>query len=444
MTTENRSICLVGQAIVDVTLPHSDEPYKMRLGGILHAARALWALETPYTLAYLAPSYLHAEVQQFAAAHGATASRPIGVVEGSPNVLLIGEAKEAGDQGYEYLLRDQHRSQLYPMELEVLLQQSSATDILVISGGFDLAGVLTACSSDTRCYVDLTGASDDWRTLRSVERPLEGLTLSTSSRLFRERFGSAAQAYWADAVPAVTHAALLKENRGGARLCNGGNRVPVSAPAFLGDTAHSVGVGDCYDAVWVALRRMYPDATALAYASLVAAEYAATTYPDDFKAAASAATQLPADEVTRAVGVVLPWEARPSFQVYVAGPDFDFADRRPINAVAAALQYHNFMPRLPVRENGQMGEGATAARRAALLAADLRLLDECRLMIAVLTYNDPGTLIEIGLAYERGMPVIVYDPNGRAENLMLTSLPVLVTSDLERVVSEVYRQAGRQ
>lgn len=436
-------ICLVGQAFVDVTLPQAGEPYKMRLGGILHAARGLWGIGVPYVLSYVAPSYLATQVERYAAAHGAVAAGCIGEVDGSPNVMLIGEVKEAGNQQYEYLLRDEHRCRFDPTAWERVLREHAPPDVLVISGGFDLAAIVSACPPGTRTYVDLTGAAADWEALGSLPRPLTGLTLSTSSRLFRERFGGVPSAYWADAVPRVAGVALLKENRGGARLAKQGAVEPVSSPAFLGGTAHSVGVGDCYDTVWVACRRTRPDAEALAYASLVASDYAATTYPDEFRGAASASVRLSAEEATQAVGVLLPWESRPGFPVYIAAPDFDFADRRPIDAAAAALRYHNFMPRLPVRENGQMGVGAGTARRAELLAADLALLDQCRLMVAVLTYNDPGTLIEVGLACERGMPVIVYDPGNRAENLVLTALPVLVTADLERVVSEVYRQVAK-
>jgi nucleoside 2-deoxyribosyltransferase len=64
-------------------------------------------------------------------------------------------------------------------------------------------------------------------------------------------------------------------------------------------------------------------------------------------------------------------------------------------------------------------------------------------MIAVLIFNDPGTLIEIGIAVERGIPVIVYDPYGLADNLMLTQLPKLVSNDLDAVISATFEQASK-
>ena len=64
-------------------------------------------------------------------------------------------------------------------------------------------------------------------------------------------------------------------------------------------------------------------------------------------------------------------------------------------------------------------------------------------MLAVLLYNDPGTLIEIGIAVERGMPVLVYDPYGQADNLMLTQLPQVITVDLDAVITATFEQASK-
>jgi nucleoside 2-deoxyribosyltransferase len=60
-----------------------------------------------------------------------------------------------------------------------------------------------------------------------------------------------------------------------------------------------------------------------------------------------------------------------------------------------------------------------------------------------LLYDDPGTLIEIGLAIERKIPVIVFDPFSRATNLMLTELPTLVSSDLDKVLTEIFVQSAK-
>ena len=178
---------------------------------------------------------------------------------------------------------------------------------------------------------------------------------------------------------------------------------------------HSVGVGDCFNAIYVYSRHNMDERTALSYASCVAAEYACTTYPDDFKNAAQATLKIPADEIVKLKGVSLPWENRPKCHIYIAAPDFDYIDRRPLEKVLKCLEYHNFTPRRPVIEYGLMGIDADFERKQMLCEADVKLMDECKIMLAVLLSDDPGTLIEIGMGVERKMPVIVYDPSTRGD-----------------------------
>ncbi|HEY2094667.1 MAG TPA: hypothetical protein VGJ81_22635 [Thermoanaerobaculia bacterium] len=45
-------LCLIGEVIVDVTLPTAGAGYKLRFGGIIHAARCAWALEIEYDLLF--------------------------------------------------------------------------------------------------------------------------------------------------------------------------------------------------------------------------------------------------------------------------------------------------------------------------------------------------------------------------------------------------------
>lgn len=58
-------ICLIGDILVDVTLKTEFNPLKMRLGGIVHAARALWAMGVEYDVAFFSPSYLDVHIYFF-------------------------------------------------------------------------------------------------------------------------------------------------------------------------------------------------------------------------------------------------------------------------------------------------------------------------------------------------------------------------------------------
>ncbi len=441
--TTSPHVCLVGQIMVDVTLPAHGHPFKLRAGGIMHAARALWALDCAYSLAYCSPDYLEAEIAEHAQNYGANTVRRFGVVAGCPNVMLIAEPKEAGPQGYEFLLRERQQCSISIDDLQGAIGDSISTDILIFPGGFDLGATLPVIGkSKASIHVDANFEPSDSDGFALLGRPFETLILSTSSQSFLDKYKGDYRNLCDDLLGRYGTSVLLKENRGGSRFFSRDGKC-TQTPAQRRKVQHSVGVGDCFDAVFVTLRHKYQEATALAYASCIAAEYACTTFPVDFKDAAQSWLRVPEGEILELVGTCLPWEKRSAINVYIAAPDFDHVDRRPIDTVAECLKYHNFVPRLPVREHGQMGTGATIERRQTLCEADLRLLDECQLVLAVLIYDDPGTLIEIGIAVERQIPVVVFDPYNRADNLMLTQLPFLVSSDLDEVISGLFECAAR-
>jgi len=439
-------VCLVGQVLVDVTFPGRGQEPKLRLGGIAHAARALWAMNCPCVMAYIAPEYLDGAVAKFAAAHGQATVHKVGNVLGSPNVVTIGEPTEAGPQGYEFLLREEQNCILDVQTLTKACHDDSITDFLVFPGGFDLAATLREVGKTTAAvHVDANFQPDDPSAFGDLGRRFATVILSTSSRVFLDRYEGKVARLCESVLGAHAEALLLKENRGGSRffLASQPGRA-IQTPAHPRAVQHSVGVGDVFDAVYVVTRHGKDDRASLAYSSAVAAEYACTTYPDDFKGAAGATLQFSIEEITQLEGVSLPWEDRPSCQVYIAAPDFDYVDRQPIEEVVACLKYHNFTPRRPVVENGQMGVNASPERKQALCDADVKLIEDCQMMLAVLLFDDPGTLIEIGMAVQRGMPVVVYDPYHRAENLMLTQLPNLVSSSLDEVITAVFKYAARK
>src|SRR5699024_8432450 len=99
-------LCIIGDVLIDVTLHTSNNPLKMRLGGVVHCARAMWALEQDYSIAYFAPKYLVSHIEAYLKHFGQPITFYLGEVLTAPYIMLIGEAKEVGNQGYEFLLRD--------------------------------------------------------------------------------------------------------------------------------------------------------------------------------------------------------------------------------------------------------------------------------------------------------------------------------------------------
>jgi nucleoside 2-deoxyribosyltransferase len=417
----------------------------MRLGGVMHAARALWAMGVPFGLGYVAPAYLREDIEDLAGLYGAAFVQCIGTITGCPNVMLVGEGLEVGPQRYEYLLRDQSECDFSTGALRELGSGAEFTDYLAFPGGFPLADTLKeigARTADVHADVNFVPAQQ-LQDLSALKRRFASVMLSTSSGLFLDFFGrdptklQLKLSGYADSI-------LLKENRGGSRLFyTQAASEAISTPAQTTPIMHSVGVGDVFDAVFVVQRRSHGDTAALAYASFAAAEYASCFRDSDVQQSIAAALSIDAHTIGALGGVVLPWEGRETVNIYLAAPDFDYVDTAPLDALAEALAYHNFTPRRPVREHGQVGADTPASERRRIAEADLDLLAECALLIAVLLHDDPGTLIEIGVAIEKHIPVIVYDPFKRASNIMLTELPVLVSSDLDQIVSEVFVQAAK-
>lgn len=421
---------LVGDAVVDVTIPTTGSR-KLRLGGVCHAARALWAAGLPYHLAYIAPDYLLGSVERFAEAHAATTSLCVGGVSGAPNVLVVTDPTEAGPQGYEFLLRDER---IVSMNEASLAGQAGA-DVLLLADAASLPA-MRAVPDSARLHVDADVGPDDVR--RMLDRVVSTYMTSTSDRPLRDA-GSVA-ALSASVVGPAAERLLLKEGRGGARVVDANGEHAIGAQ--LRPVVHSVGVGDAFDAVWLSLRTAMEDHLALAYASACAAVYASTTFPDALRASMTATLAIPPGEMDAMAAVRVPVEERSDVSIYIAAPDFDWVDRAPIDALAEALAYQGFAPRLPVRENGQLPSDAGTLERHTIIAADLELLAKCQLLVAVLLFDDPGTLVELGIAHERGIPTIVFDPYERAKNPFVRDLPVVCTSSLDEVVDAVFVQVA--
>ncbi len=409
----------------------------------MHSARALWSIGVRFGFAYVAPSYLEEDIEKWAKHYGAMAISKIGTISRCPNVVIVGEGKEIGSQQYEYLLRKQSQCDFHGGTFTGLLNSYNFSDFLAFRGGFPFDRVLKELSKQEGAVTaDINFVENDLSELPSLGRRFSNLILSTSSELFFNTFGGNPGAM-VRSLSKYAESILLKENRGGSRLFSGTENSWISAPAFICPVVHSVGVGDFFDAIFVAQSSLHEKDVALTYASYGSAEYA--SYFDDqaVQESMTAVLAITPQEIRHLAGVQLPWETREKIHIYLAAPDFDYVDTRQLDVVEKALHYHNFSAHRPVREHGQARSGSQRSDRRQLAEADVALLSSCQLLVAVMLFDDPGTLIEIGLAIEQRKPVIVFDPLNRVSNLMLTELPILVTPNLDKVLIEVFIQAGK-
>ena len=404
----------------------------MRLGGIVHAARGSWALNRDYIVQYLAPDYLDEELRDYLAAHGCKEIIKIGNVSGAPNVFLIQDVKEFGDQGYEFLLRDRIRLDYFPISSEVKVE-----DAILISGNYSIDKVIGNFGSEVNLHIDVANNTEDLNYFEKLPRKPTTVFISTSSTIFKKYFKDDFKTFCELFRPHASRL-ILKENRGGSRGIDFNTNDVTYISSQTQPIAHSVGVGDVFDACYVNYYKTKTFEEAMTIASWVAYEYASTTFPKDFKDGVQRVLKVDIHELLSIKGVSLPWERRKQIHVYMAGPDFDFLDTSFIDLVERSLNYHNFSCHRPIKENGQMEPNASRERKKELFSKDLALLENCQLVIATLLNNDPGTLVEIGLAEGLGIPVIVYDPHNIAKNCMLTELPRLVTDDLDEVICEVF------
>lgn len=431
-------ICLVGDILTDVTLPtQTQKEYKMRLGGVVHAARGLWAMGVEYAVAYFAPAYLDGQIEFYLHQMGCNVLHKLGDVTGCPYTMLISEVKEVGNQGYEFLYRDCIHIEYNQEEIKHLADYDN---LLFISGNYKMDLLLEQTKPEQHIHIDVANNVQTFDQLPK-NRYFSTLFMSTSSELFQNTF-TRIDSFFGSLSP-YAQKIVLKENRGGSRAFDSETKQLFQIPSQTSTIVHSVGVGDVYDAVTVTTPyTQFEDRLALA--SWVAMHYAKTTFVEDFKRSIDGVKRIPIGTLKDFEGCFLPWEARQHCVIYVAAPDFDFLDTKPIEVLCDSLTYHHFIPRRPVKEVGQMQANAERDERQRLFHSDMAILAECNMLIAVLLYNDPGTLIEIGLAAQRGIPTLVYDPNNMAENCMLTELPTIVSGDLDEIMAKVFTEYSKQ
>jgi len=435
-------VCLIGDVLLDVTLKTKDVPLKMRLGGIIHSARALWAMDIEYDIAYFAPKYLVNEIEDFMITLGSPTLIYLGEVERCPYVMLVNEVKEIGNQGYEFLFREKIEINYDESNLKKLLLYSKA---IIISGNYDVKKVLKSLSKSCNVSIDFANNINDFIAIQETGLKFENIFISTSSNYFLDYYnkGDFKIEDFFNLFKKFTNKIILKENRGGSRAFDFVTEELILVSSQTQPILHSVGVGDVYNVICVCKNIIVNFEKSLNYASWVATEYALTTFPKDFKLMAQRVLRMSGEQLILLKGIHLPWENRKKINIYIAAPDFDFIDTSAIDVLCENLLYHNFSPRRPIKENGQMGENDNEIQKLNFFNKDMELLKDCQILIAVLLFNDPGTLIEIGVAAERKLPTFVYDPKNIAKNCMLTQIPNLVSSDLDEIISEVFCFASK-
>jgi nucleoside 2-deoxyribosyltransferase len=429
---ETQPILLVGEIYVDFTAAENSVPKKVRLGGVCHAARGLWACNIPYAVAAFCPSYLLDAAMNYLCAHGCMQFSCLGITNGAPNVIFVSDSKETGHQGYDDILRDQ-REVIESRNVESL---HTFKTVVIFPGSFALSTVSKSIADDARVIVDAAYGIESKSQLDSLISRISDILISTSSDLFIS-LGSKKMSHLLDYFKYPSARILLKENRGGSRLFYLPTEDVEYLPAVLGETLNSIGVGDVFAAVYAAFSNISPSEGAWR-GMQAATNYSQTTFPDDFKRDVQRDLRIPLQGLKELGGTSLPWHDRPKFQIYLAAPDFSYLVNPEIEKAVAALEYHNFVVRRPVKENGEAKVGSSAVSLRDYYRRDVELLEDCSILFAIPLGRDPGTLVEVGMAIALQKPVITFDARQENKNTMVICGSDCYTDDLDKCLNAVF------
>ncbi len=433
---------MVGELVVDYTLGQHGSMCKLRLGGVAHAARGLWAAGVEYSVAVFCPQYLVDEATGYLAQLECYEFIWLGDVVGAPNVIVIGDVTEVAHQGYEDLMRETKRLKLR----DPLPSLEAYQKVVVFPGKFSIEALAQAFSKDARFSFDVAYDLEDLSSVEAFRGRLQAIIISTSSSLFMNLGHEDLDGLLAAVRTLSPEVFLLKENRGGSRLFDLRKGTVLQIPATLGRTINSVGVGDVYSSVMVAhSQKGWVEA---AWRGCQAATiYSQSTFPDDIKREVQRGFRLPLSSLQGLGGTSLPWHDRQKYSIYLAGPDFSYVDKRELDRAVDSLTYHNFRVRRPIVENGELERPATESglRRAYFL--DCQLLRDCDVVFAIPLDRDPGTLVEIGMAIEMGKKIVTYDPRRENENTMVMVGSSIFSADLDTCLNgtfNVIAELGRE
>ena len=316
------------------------------------------------------------------------------------------------------------------------------TDILIFPGRYEKKQIMD-CLSDYkgRVHIDFHYDSDD--ILNGFESEIETILLSTSSDFFKKNSGGRLDCLIERFSKHSVNNFLVKENRGGSYCYSSKDQKTYESASYCVKTMHSVGVGDVYDAIFISTLFGDNINKRMSLSALCAARYAETMDYVKFKENAQLMLNN-IDELASLKSIRLSWESRKEKNIYLAAPDFPEIDIKLLNKLNDCLRYHNFKTRLPIRENGLVKKAMKFEEELTYYQNDVRLLDICDLLIAVLLYNDPGTLVELGMFKQTGKPTIIYDPFNYCENMFVRHTPNYLCHTISDVIEATYFCLGKE
>lgn len=435
----NQKVLIIGEVYVDVHLDlRTKDKRTVRLGGIFHAIRTLCALNIDVAVAYFAPTFLQSRSIEFLSKFGIKDVIELGIIDQSPNVMLICESKETGNQGYEDILRAEKRIMANNVEEKLghFIELSKPSSILVFPSAYPIDRFFKKHLIEPSIKVlfdrndfALEELKESWANF--------SYAFSSSSTICNFTADQMAEFFSSNQIP---HDFLLyKENRGGSVIFS--NRQTHQIPAFLSEAKHSVGVGDSYDAALLAFHDDEFNQRGRK-ASYVASLYSQTFDYEVFKE--NLKIMINDDFRTISVGLRFAWNERSKFIIYLAGPDFPNVDTRHFDEIEGCLIYHNFSVVRPIKKFGLINPQMSLSEKDEIIKKDFDSLQKAAILVAIMVDNDPGMFSEIGYFACLKKPIILFDPNRLLENSFVKNCISVTTHSLDELLIELFLQLGEK
>jgi nucleoside 2-deoxyribosyltransferase len=119
-------------------------------------------------------------------------------------------------------------------------------------------------------------------------------------------------------------------------------------------------------------------------------------------------------------------------KIYLASPFFNAEELDRMEIVKSILRKKELEVFAPFEHQNKHLEFGSMEWRKATFKSDVDAIDTCDIMVAINcqgNYDDAGTMWEIGYAFAKGIPVILFNNTDKTINLMIAdSLHALIKS----------------
>lgn len=120
--------------------------------------------------------------------------------------------------------------------------------------------------------------------------------------------------------------------------------------------------------------------------------------------------------------------------IYLAGPFFNEQQILWLELVCNSLENASFKVISPSRENGIITMNTSFEERKEIFEKDINLLEKANIVVALLDNDDPGTIFEIGYAFQKNIPIFALKTSQSQLNNMILFGCTSISSSVEELI----------